>query len=87
MMKQMTMLTSAFQRFTQSQANAEIGEVLDGYKRRCEIMDVPLPEMVVADNCCHVRNEIARHLPGADVVLDVFHFSMRYEGNPINGCN
>jgi hypothetical protein len=66
------------QRFCQSQANGEIGEVLEGLKKRCEMISVPYPEMVVADNCCHVRSEVVRCLPSTDVVLDVYHFMMRY---------
>ncbi|OBZ69714.1 hypothetical protein A0H81_10073 [Grifola frondosa] len=34
--------------------------------------------MVVVDNCCHIRNAIQREFPGISVVLDVWHFMMRY---------
>jgi hypothetical protein len=70
------MLTNP-QRVCQSQANGEIGEVLAGLKERCEAIGVPYPEIVVADNCCHIRSEVVRHLPSADVVLDVYHLMMR----------
>ncbi|OBZ68323.1 hypothetical protein A0H81_11830 [Grifola frondosa] len=34
--------------------------------------------MAVVDNCCHVRNAIQREFPEISVVLDVWHFMMRY---------
>lgn len=65
------------QRFCQSVSPAEIQEVLEGFKRRCEEIGVPLPEMVIVDNCCHVRSSIVKALPEVDVVLDVWHFLAR----------
>jgi hypothetical protein len=65
------------QRFCQSQANAEIGEMLSGIRRRFEELGIPFAEMMVVDNCCHVRNEILKWFPDIVVVLDVYHFLMR----------
>jgi hypothetical protein len=55
----------------------EIQEVLDGFKRRCDELRVPVPDMVVVDNCCTVKNYIIKALPEANVCLDVFHFINR----------
>lgn len=33
--------------------------------------------MVVVDNCCQVRNAVARSIPSASIVLDVYHFLKR----------
>jgi len=54
-----------------------VRQVLSGFKKRCETLGAPLPEILVADNCCHIRNEVAKHLPNTDVSLDVYHFMMR----------
>ncbi|KZP11522.1 hypothetical protein FIBSPDRAFT_756586, partial [Athelia psychrophila] len=64
--------------FCQSASPAEAEEVLKGIKTRLDILGVPLPEMVVVDNCCQVRARILRALPDVQVVLDVYHFMMRY---------
>jgi len=65
------------QRFCQTASAAEIEEVLEGIKKRCLELGVPLPELVVVDNCCHVRQTVTKVLPDAHVVLDVFHFIKR----------
>ncbi|KAH9940973.1 hypothetical protein B0H21DRAFT_697284 [Amylocystis lapponica] len=41
--------------------------------------------MVVVDNCCHVRSAIVKAFPDIKVVLDVWHFMMRYLACVING--
>ena len=69
---------TALQRFCQTQANGEIEELLGGIRERCGALGVPDPEIVVVDNCCHVRRAIERALPNASTVLDVWHFIMRY---------
>ena len=66
-----------YQRLCQSGSAEEITEILKGYTRRCEELKIPLPEMVVVDNCCHVRNAIKKALPKTLIVLDVYHFLMR----------
>jgi len=66
------------QRLCQTQANGEIEELLNGIRERCNALGVQGPEMVVVDNCCHVRRAIERTLPNASTVLDVWHFIMRY---------
>ncbi|KAJ8596095.1 hypothetical protein M405DRAFT_782130 [Rhizopogon salebrosus TDB-379] len=65
-------------RFCHGQSNAEISELLDGLKTRCEALDVPPPEIFVADNCCHVRSAVTVIFPDAAMKLDVWHFIMRY---------
>lgn len=56
----------------------ELKAALDGLKRRCEEIGVPPPKIVVADNCCQVWSSIHQALPDADVLLDVWHFVIRY---------
>lgn len=70
------------QRLCQTQANGEIEELLGGIRERCNALGVQGPEMVVVDNCCHVRRAIERALPNAKAVLDVWHFIMRYVVSP-----
>ncbi|OBZ65128.1 hypothetical protein A0H81_14885 [Grifola frondosa] len=41
--------------------------------------------MVVVDNCCHVRGAIVKVFPNTRVVLDVWHFLMRYLACVIGG--
>ncbi|KAJ8596101.1 hypothetical protein M405DRAFT_929054, partial [Rhizopogon salebrosus TDB-379] len=65
-------------RFCHGQSNAEISELLEGLKTRCEALDVPPPEIFIADNCCHVRNAVTVVFPDATMKLDVWHFIMRY---------
>lgn len=67
-----------FQRFCQTQLNAEIEEMLTGLKRRFALLGVADPEMAIVDNCCHVKNAIRRVFPDISVLLDVWHFMMRY---------
>jgi hypothetical protein len=65
------------QRFCQTASADEITELLEGYKRRCEEMEILPPEMVTTDNCCQVRRAILKSIPETRVVLDVYHFYMR----------
>ncbi|KAG0692104.1 hypothetical protein DFH29DRAFT_883083, partial [Suillus ampliporus] len=64
--------------FCQSRTNAEITEVLQGLKNRHDILDVPQPKMMVADNCCQVRGMVTSAMPMTESKLDVWHFSARY---------
>ncbi|KAG1901602.1 uncharacterized protein F5891DRAFT_1187473 [Suillus fuscotomentosus] len=59
-------------------SNTEISELLQGLKTHCDALDVPPPEIFVADNCCHVRSTVTIVFPGATMKLDVWHFIMRY---------
>ncbi|KAI0698413.1 hypothetical protein C8T65DRAFT_581918, partial [Cerioporus squamosus] len=68
-----------------SLAHAEIEELLDGIRRRLEMLDIASPEIAVADNCCHVKAAIRKVFPDIDVVLDVWHFVMRYAACILNG--
>ncbi|TFY75259.1 hypothetical protein EWM64_g8749, partial [Hericium alpestre] len=69
----------------QTQSNARISEFLRGLRERHEILEVPLPEQFVADNCCHIVRAILDVFPEAAVGLDVFHCIMRYQAAIING--
>lgn len=66
------------QRFCQTQATAEIEEVLTGFKHRNALLEVADPEMAIVDNCCHVRSAVTKVFPDIHVALDVWHFMMRY---------
>ncbi|EGO24993.1 hypothetical protein SERLADRAFT_438585 [Serpula lacrymans var. lacrymans S7.9] len=74
-----------FWRLCQTQANTEMEELLEGLKSRYEKLDQPLPQMVIVDNCCHVRSAVNKAMPDAQVGLDVFHFIMRYLAAILNG--
>ncbi|CAA7261854.1 unnamed protein product [Cyclocybe aegerita] len=60
--------------------------VLEGIKKRHDVLQVPQPNTVVVDNCCQVRWHVSGGLPGSDVVLDVHHFMSRYGSVLINGA-
>lgn len=65
-------------RFCQTRTNAEITELLQGLKRHHDLLDVPQPKMMVADNCCQVRKAVTAAMPETDSKLDVWHFGARY---------
>ncbi len=65
------------QRLCQTQANAEIEELLNGIAQRFGELELPLPEQVVADNCCTVRGSIQKVFPGSHVALDIYHIIAR----------
>ncbi|KAG1785108.1 uncharacterized protein HD556DRAFT_1435280 [Suillus plorans] len=52
-------------------------ELLEGLKIRCKALDIPAPEVFVADNCCHVCSAVNVIFPDATMKLDVWHFIMR----------
>ena len=66
------------QRFCQSQSPAEIREVLEQYIERCKALEIDLPEILVADNCCQIRRPVTQAIPSIQIVLDVYHFMMRF---------
>ncbi|KAI0365886.1 hypothetical protein BV20DRAFT_953305, partial [Pilatotrama ljubarskyi] len=66
------------QQFCQTQSNAEIEELLAGIKKRFGLLNIPDPDIVVADNCCHVRSPVKKVFPNTHVGLDVWHLLMRY---------
>ncbi|PSR71595.1 hypothetical protein PHLCEN_2v12525 [Hermanssonia centrifuga] len=68
-----------------TQSNAEIEELLSGLARRFELLGLPLPEQVVADNCCHIRTMILKVLPSSHVCLDIWHCIARYTVVVLNG--
>ncbi|KAJ7668743.1 hypothetical protein DFH06DRAFT_1378734 [Mycena polygramma] len=57
-------------RFCQSGSATEIVELIEGFKRRVELLGVKLPEMVTVDNCCTVGNKIRSVIPDIKVLLD-----------------
>ncbi|KAI0368260.1 hypothetical protein BV20DRAFT_1037239 [Pilatotrama ljubarskyi] len=71
-------ISEASPQFCQTQSNNEIQEFLQGLKNRFSLLNVPDPEVVVADNCCHVRKAIKNVFPDTHVGLDVWHMLMRY---------
>ncbi|TFK92373.1 hypothetical protein K466DRAFT_480747, partial [Polyporus arcularius HHB13444] len=73
------------QRYCLGQGHAEVQEVLQGVKVRHEVVGVADPEMAVVDNCCHIKNAILAVFPAIAVVLDVWHFMMRYMICVVNG--
>lgn len=63
--------------FCLSASPDEITEFLQGYMRRCQMLRVAPPEMVIIDNCCNMRNAIQKAIAGVPVRLDVHHFVNR----------
>ena len=63
-----------------TQANTELQEMLAGLKRRCDLLRVAYPEMLIADNCCHVRGSVIKVIPSIKVAQDIWHLLMRYAG-------
>ncbi|KAL6299496.1 hypothetical protein BKA93DRAFT_829872 [Sparassis latifolia] len=63
----------------------EISELLHGLKRRNMLLNVSDPSLAVIDNCCHMRSAIMKPFPDIYVMLDVWHFAMRYMICIING--
>ncbi|KAF9525245.1 hypothetical protein CPB83DRAFT_870915 [Crepidotus variabilis] len=59
--------------------------MLEGIKHRHEAINVPVPNIVIVDNCCQVRRAISQKMPGVEVVLDVLHFVRRYGAVILNG--
>ncbi|TFY77528.1 hypothetical protein EWM64_g6486 [Hericium alpestre] len=78
---------SMFWEMSRSQAHAQLIHMLHGYVRRCKIQDIPLPEITVVDSCCHFRSAILEAMPNTQVVLDTYHFMMRYLAAVVNGLN
>ncbi|KAI0696201.1 hypothetical protein C8T65DRAFT_583603, partial [Cerioporus squamosus] len=66
------------QRFLTDQGHSQVEEILQGIKRRLTLLGISDPEIAVADNCCHIRSAIVKAFPDIAVVLDVWHFLMRY---------
>ncbi|KAK7050400.1 hypothetical protein R3P38DRAFT_3173760 [Favolaschia claudopus] len=72
-------------RFCQSASPAELFEVLEGIKKRCEELGVELPSMLVSDDCCKIEKEARKAMPDLQICLDVYHFMMRYLAAILNG--
>ncbi|KAF8444445.1 hypothetical protein L210DRAFT_3343076, partial [Boletus edulis BED1] len=53
-------------------------KLLMGIRCRHEALGLPMPEMMVTDNCCQVRQAVESALPEADCILNVWHFIARY---------
>lgn len=62
-----------------SNSPAEARELLEDMGRRHDALGVSRPSAVIVDNCCSVRRYVVAGL-GKDtvVLLDVYHFIMRY---------
>ncbi|KAF8054908.1 hypothetical protein FPV67DRAFT_1681291 [Lyophyllum atratum] len=73
-------------RLCQTASAGEMREVLKGIVERYRILGIDLPEMLVADNCCTVRGSALQVMPLVKVLLDVYHFLMRYVVEVINGA-
>jgi len=71
------MVNGAAQRFCQSQAGAEMMEILCGLKHRFNVLGVSFPEEVIVDNCCHIVAFIKTVFPDIKISLDVYHFLHR----------
>ena len=61
----------------QTKANAEITKLLMGVRRHHKALGLPMPEMMVTDNCCQVCQAVESTLPETDCILDVWHFIAR----------
>ncbi|KAG0698511.1 hypothetical protein DFH29DRAFT_1018080 [Suillus ampliporus] len=70
--------------FCQTRANAEITELLHGLKRHHNVLNLPQPKMMVADNCCHIHSAVASAMPETEAKLDVWHFNTRYVAAILN---
>lgn len=57
-------------RFTKSTSFSEINDLLKDLKCRLDKTGVTL-EMVLVDDCCHVKNLYEQIFPGAKICLDV----------------
>ncbi|KAF8959245.1 hypothetical protein BDZ97DRAFT_1667389 [Flammula alnicola] len=66
-------------RFCVSPSPAETRELLQGIAKRHDAMGIPKPLAVIVDNCCQVRRYVREGLGDETaIVLDVYHFIMRY---------
>ena len=63
----------------QTKANAEMTELLTVIRRHHEVLGLPMPEMMVTNNCCQVRHAVQSALPETDCILNVWHFIARYD--------
>lgn len=73
-----TEFESVNQRLCQTQANAEIKELLQGLKDRFSKLEVEDPKSVTADNCCSIRSAIDPVFAQTAVHLDLYHMVGRY---------
>ncbi|KAK7012718.1 hypothetical protein R3P38DRAFT_2549502 [Favolaschia claudopus] len=80
-----TPYTDKYVGFCQSASPAELFEVLEGIKKRCEELGVELPSMLVSDDCCKIEKEAHKAMPDLQICLDVYHFMMRYLAAILNG--
>ncbi len=52
--------------------------MLLGFRDRFDLHQVAYPEIVVADNCCSIKNAVLDVFPDTWMGLDVWHCIMRY---------
>jgi hypothetical protein len=50
---------------------------MQGLKYRFTQLNVADPDMVIADNCCHIQSAITPVFPTTQIGLDVWHFKQR----------
>ncbi|KAJ3747521.1 hypothetical protein DFH05DRAFT_1392608, partial [Lentinula detonsa] len=78
------------QRYCHTQSTDEIAEILLAIRGRYQELGVPDPEMIIVDNCCHVRQRITKVFPNTHIGLDIYHFMKRYlsavAGGTKNSC-
>ncbi|KAG1826919.1 uncharacterized protein BJ212DRAFT_1294336 [Suillus subaureus] len=53
-------------------------ELLHGLKWHHNVLNLPQPKMMVANNCCHIHSAVASAMPETEAKLDVWHFSAIY---------
>ena len=63
-------------KFTRTTAASEIIDTLKELKDRFDRSDTNL-ELIIVDDCCHVKNLYEQTFPGVRVRLDLFHACMR----------
>jgi hypothetical protein len=60
-------------------ANAEMTELLTGIRHCHEALGLPMPEMMLMDNCCQVCHAVQSALSETNCILNVWHLIARYD--------
>ena len=63
-------------RFTKSTSGEEVQDLLNELSARLTLSGTTL-EMIIVDDCCHVKNLYSEAFPGVPLKLDLFHACMR----------
>ncbi|KAJ3474041.1 hypothetical protein NLI96_g12682 [Meripilus lineatus] len=72
-------------RLCESKAGSEVTELLRRLRHRYELLGVALPSAMVVDDCCTICGPVHAAFPEIKVLLDVFHFIVRYLVAVMNG--